>query len=239
MIDLDDERLAHVLASVGEHLVIAPSAVDDDVRADRRRGRRPLVVVAVGLAAALVLVVVVVAPIRRTVADWLGIGSTQIDIDPSASSAMSTSVTLPSLVDGVQLVDRPTAVGRLGRDLPTFDGTILGAPSGFALMPEGGVLVVWSDGTTLWWRATVDETSVLLKKAIVERLAVTELDGLGDRAVLVVGEHLLRTPHRTLGAGNVVLWLRGDDELRVESDRDGPELVEIARALDAEVRAAG
>jgi len=238
VIDLDDERLADVLASVGEHLVIEPSAVNDGVRADRIRVRRPLVTVAIGLAAALVLVVVV-APIRRTVADWLGIGSTQIDVDPSAISAMSTNVTLPSLVDGVQLVDRPTAAGRLGRELPTFDGTILGAPSGFALMPEGGVLVVWSDGTTLWWRATVDETSVLLKKAIVERLAVTELDGLGDRAVLLVGEHPLRTPHRTVGAGNVVLWLRGDDELRLESDRDGPELVEIARALDAEVRAAG
>ncbi len=47
----------------------------------------------------------------------------------------------------------------------------------------------------------------------------------------LTGPHTLRTPDRTIDAGNVVLWIREGIEYRLEGDRPTAELITIARAI--------
>jgi hypothetical protein len=233
MIDIDDDRLAEVLASVGNLLqTAAPAAAATEARPPRsRRGlwqpravRWAFVVVVV-----LAVVAVTVAPVRRTVADWLGIGSTQIDIGPASSVAP-----LPSIATGIPPLDEAAAAAKVDVDLAGLGASALGAPSAFADMPEGGVLVIWRDGTSLWiHRPLGPEPSDWLHKMVAEGEDVQEVTGLGEDALVVSGTHMLETPHRTVAATTVVLWLSGDLELRLESDRDPSALIELARQLDA------
>ena len=52
-----------------------------------------------------------------------------------------------------------------------------------------------------------------------------------EMAATLAGPHTLRTPDRTIAAGNVVLWLRAGWELRLEADRPVSELADIARTI--------
>jgi hypothetical protein len=125
--------------------------------------------------------------------------------------------------------------------LPRLDGTELGAPAGFASMPEGGVLVVWPDGSTLWLHERPGggdagdgdgAGDVLLDKRVADADLVQRVEGLGDAALAVSGAHQLHTPHRGIAATTTVLWTSGAWELRLEADRPVEELVAIARDLD-------
>lgn len=237
MIDLDDDRLADVLASVGALLVTVPDSAPAtaNVRAPARAHRRSMPsirwrwqwapVLAVGLIAAIVLAV---APVRSAVAGWLGIGSTSIQIDPTPPS---TAAPLPSIDAGLRRIDRTTAAERLGSLPEALDATKLGPPTGFATMPEGGVLVVWPDSTTLWIHDAEIEAGMLFDKLVQAGQSVQPVDGLGDRALVITGDHFLRTPHRTIAATTSVLWQSDDREYRLESDRDDAELIELARQI--------
>ena len=60
---------------------------------------------------------------------------------------------------------------------------------------------------------------------------VTELPDLGDGGMAITGAHLLKTPHRRVGADNVVIWTDGELTLRLDGAGDIDTLVEIARQL--------
>lgn len=237
MIELDDDRLAEILADIGPLLVTTsladrvagPEPWTVDVPGERRRPRRFTVLAALAAAAAVVAVVVVaVAPLRGAVADWLGLGATRIQIDPSPSS---TQAVLPSIDAGLTLIGRDAAGQRLGVALPRLDDTALGQPSGFASMPEGGVLAVWPDGSTLWIHVESIDADVYFDKLVASAAVVRRLDDLGDSALLIVGDHFLQTPHRTVAAATAVLWRAGDLEYRLESERDAAGLIALAREL--------
>lgn len=245
MIELDDDRLAHVLASVGDHLRVEPTlAVVPRAATSRPRRVRRALAIAVAVLVPLVAVVLAIAPLRHTVADWLGIGSTRVIFEPAPTSAPpapsvvptsappSTS-TLPGIVDGLAAIDTATAESLLGWELPVLDRTSLGAPSGFARMPEGGVLVVWSTGETLWIHGQPMPAGALFDKLVASSESVERVDDLGDDALVVSGDHLLRTPHRTIDATTTVLWVDGERELRLEGDHLPDDLVAIAREFDA------
>ena len=239
MIELDDDRLADVLTSVGAELVTAPDSTLDPavVRPPARTRRRSMPsirwrwqwapVLAVGLIAAIVLAV---APVRSAVAGWLGIGSISIQIDPTPPSTVAP---LPSIDAGLRRIDRTAAAERLGSLPPALDATTLGPPTGFATMPEGGVLVVWPDATTLWIHDAEIEAGMLFDKLVQAGQSVQPVDLLGDRALVISGEHFLRTPHRAIAATTSVLWQSNDREYRLESDRDDAELIELARQIAA------
>lgn len=227
MIDLDDDRLHVVLASMTELLVTDAAAARV---AHRPRRVAPAIWVGVAVAAVIAATVLAVAPLRHTVADWLGIGSTAIEIDPTAASTISS---LPSITLDLTRIDRAGAEATLGVALPSFEGTELGAPQGFALMPEGGVLVVWSDRTTLWIHRLSIPTDVLFTKMVAAGSMVQRVDDLGDDALAVSGEHVLRTPHRTVAAATTVLWRQRELEYRLDADRDVDALIDLARALAA------
>jgi hypothetical protein len=177
----------------------------------------------------VMVISVVVAPVRRTVADWLGIGGTDVVVDTSSASTASS---LPSIVVGVELVSADTAEQLIGRALPDLDGTELGAPSGLARMPEGGVLVIWSDASTLWIRAAGNEAPGQMRKMVTTREQAVEIDALGDEALAITGDHMLVTPHRRLAASTVVLWRSDGLELRLEGDRSVDALIALAREIE-------
>jgi hypothetical protein len=166
--------------------------------------------------------------VRSAVAGWLGIGSTSIQIDPTPPS---TAAPLPSIDAGLRRIDRATAAERLGSLPVALDATTLGPPTGFATMPEGGVLVVWPDATTLWIHDAEVDAGMLFDKLVQAGQSVQPVDGLGDRALVITGDHFLRTPHRTIAATTSVLWQSDDREYRLESDRDDAELIELARQI--------
>lgn len=238
MIDLDDDRLAEILADIGQRLVTGPVANQEvgssagpvpwtmEALTGRRRGR-VVALAALGVVASVIAVIVTVAPLRSAVADWLGLGSTRIQIQPPPSS---TQPMLP-IDAGLRMIDRNQAEQRLGAPLPMLDDTALGVPAGFAAMPEGGVLVVWPDGSTLWIHVETIDADVYFDKLVTSEAVVQRLDDLGDSALLIIGDHFLQTPHRTVAAGTAVLWRSGDVEYRLESARDATTVISLARRL--------
>ncbi len=211
---LDDDRLAAVLASVGEHLV-----VDHQVAAAagstefRPTWRRPLLVAA----AALIIIagaVVAIAPARRVVSGWFGAGRIEVEIDRDSRSDRTAGVHRarrcridPAAVDEV-----------LGQAMPSVDHSALGPPSDWWTLPEGGVLVGWPTGETLWVTVS-DDGDDLVKKVAGGATDVTELRDLGDGGVAITGEHLLQTPHRRVRADTVVIWTDGELTFRLDGDR--------------------
>ena len=245
MIDLDDDRLAgraRQRRRTPARRRAAGSRPASPSRLDRFGSDGPT---AVGVAAILAIcVVLAVAPLRRTVADWLGIGSTRVIIEPipttvvppttaPSSTASTTTTTLPGIVDGLPTIDAATAESLLDGPLPALDGSSLGAPSRFVRMPEGGVVAEWPTGETLWIHASTMPSGVMFDKLASSSDSVQRIDDLGDDALAVTGDHMLRTPHRVVEATTTVLWVSGDQEFRLEGDRPIEELIDIARLLDA------
>ncbi|HWM18977.1 MAG TPA: hypothetical protein VNO51_04775 [Ilumatobacteraceae bacterium] len=229
-----ETRLAQVLASVGEHLDIDPATATMPVAiAGRLRPSSSLrrwLAVAAALAALVVAATLAIAPVREAVADFLGIGSTSVEVVPEPEA---DPVGLPTIDEGLTDLSPSAAESRLRHALPDFGATPLGEPDRIASMPEGGVLVAWSDGaTTLWIHEAMMPTEDLSLKLIDAGHDAEPLDGLGDAALTVTGEHILQTPFRRVRAGTVVLWTAADTEYRLESDLGLPAMLDIARALD-------
>ncbi len=223
MTTMDDAHLEAVLASIGPLLVLEPLTSAQSPPPWRRWWARLGVVVA-----ALGVAVLGVAPLRGAVADWLGIGSTQVDVRPDSVVPES----LPSIDAGASLISPTVAAAQLGQ--PTFDRVVdsaLGEPSGFALVPEGGVLTVWPDGTTLWVHTADVDPSMWLQKLVGSAEDVSAVDGLGDDAIAIAGDHVLQTPHRTVAAPNTVLWTDGPLEFRLAGDAPIDDLIDTARNL--------
>lgn len=226
---IDDTHLDEVLASIGPLLVLEPlpaAAVTPEIARPPRRWRRWLA----GGAAAAVLTIAGVSPLRSAVADWLGIGSTHVEVRPDPDLVPAD---LPGITDQAMPISPRQAEGRLDPQLrERLDDTELGDPAGFALIPEGGVLVVWPDGTTLWVHSNGMGVDGWLEKLVASDEQVHHVDDLGDDALAVLGAHVLETPDRTVRAGTTVLWTRGTTELRLAGDRPVEELIAVARLLD-------
>lgn len=238
MTELIDARLEAVLHSVGQHLVVDDQASAHDPRNSECRTQRKHVVQhlewrsrALLIAAAFValtLTAVVVDPVRRTLAGWFSIGHTEITLDGTVDSGE-----LPELQEGAVAITANEAARRLGRPLPIADDTRLGVPEAIVTPAEGGVLLVWPTGsTTLWIQPVGLAGDVLYKKLVDAGESPAPVDDLGDGALSITGDHVLRTPQRQLAADTVVLWTRDGLEFRLESDLDGDEMVHIARSLD-------
>jgi hypothetical protein len=228
---LDDDRLAAVLASVGQHLVVDVSPLDvPDVEAaagTRRVQWRPL------LAAAAVLAVIAgavlaIAPARRAVGGWFGAGRVEVEFDRTAVPAG-----LPAFDDDAERIEPAAASGQLGRPMPDVAGSSLGGPSDWWTVPEGGVLVSWPDGDITLWVAVTGDGGEVVKKVADDGTVVAELRALGDGGLAVEGEHVLQTPHRRVAATSVVAWSDGDLTWRLDGAREIDELVAIAEQLAA------
>ncbi|MDY7104141.1 MAG: hypothetical protein S0880_23400 [Actinomycetota bacterium] len=244
---MTDERLEAVLASVGRHLVTDPVNADGsgddrsgggrpvgtltalpDGRGRRRTSARRVLVAAVALAA-LASAGLVVAPVREAVAGWFGIGSTRITSGDPAVDATGAVAFLDERY--LEALTPDEAEARLGAPLPS--SADLGAPDLVAAPAEGGVVLAWDgDAVSLWaHRVPGVEGGALLEKFLFSEDDARSVDGLGDRAAVVRGGHVLVTPFRTVDAAATVLWVEDGVEYRLEADLAPDELVALARSL--------
>ena len=223
-IRLDDDRLAAVLASVGEHLVVEPSG-ERHATAGHSVWRTLLIAAAV--IAVIAGTVLAVAPARRAVGGWFGAGRIDVEFDRTAVPAG-----LPAFTDAAAPIAPDAATRLLGQPMPPVDGSSLGAPSSWWTVPEGGVLVSWPDGDTSLWVVRVEgDGGDLVKQVAAGETVVSELPTLGDRGIAVSGDHVLQTPHRRVRATSVVVWTDGDLMLRLDGTRPTEQLVAIATQL--------
>jgi hypothetical protein len=231
---LDDDRLAAVLASVGEHLVVDVSVVDVSVlegsgQRQATAGRavwRPLLIAA-AVIAVIAGAVLAIAPARRAVGGWFGAGRIDVEFDRTAAPAG-----LPAFTDAAERIEPDTAARLLGRPMPPVDRSSLGAPNGWWTVPEGGVVVGWPGGDTSLWVVSVEgDGGDLVKKVATGSNVVSELPNLGDGGIAVSGDHVLQTPHRRVRATSVVVWTDGDLMLRLDGTRPPAELIAIATQL--------
>jgi hypothetical protein len=219
----DDDRLAAVLASVGEHLVVE-STGERTLASTGRSAWRPLLVAAAALAV-LAGAVLAIAPARRVVGDWFGAGRIDVEIDRTADPTG-----LPAFADGAERIDSGDAAEVLGAPMPPVDRTTLGPPSDWWTVPEGGVLVGWPDGdTSLWVTRSGSERDIL--KQVIEGQRARNVPGLGDAGFAVTGDHVLQTPHRRVRATSVVAWFDGGLTFRLDGTGDVDELIAIAHQL--------
>jgi hypothetical protein len=226
-VQVDDTRLAAVLASVGQHLVVDGAAAADTLpRGSRPAWHRPLLAAAVAVAV-IAGAVVAIAPARRAVSGWFRTGRIEVEIDRGADPAG-----LPAFTDPAERIDPAAAHEILGQAVPPVDHSALGRPLEWWTVPEGGVLVDWPSGETLW--ITVSTDADIVKKVAGGADVVTELRDLGDGGVAITGEHLLQTPHRRVRADNVVIWTDGDLTWRLDGTSAPEELIALAHQLAAD-----
>ena len=148
-----EARLAQVLASVGEHLDTDPAtAIAPPPVASRLRPAWPTrrwLAVAAAIAAVVVAATLAIAPVREAVADFLGIGSTSVDVVPEPEA---DPVGLPTIDDGL---DRRSARQRRspgwGTPCPTSPRRRSANPIASRRCPRAACSLVWSDGATTLW----------------------------------------------------------------------------------------
>jgi hypothetical protein len=220
---LDDDRLAAVLASIGECLVTEPSGG----RHEAAGGAvwRPLLIAA-AVIAVLAGAVLAIAPARRAVGGWFGAGRIHVEFDRTAVPAG-----LPAFTDAAERIAPDAATRLLGRPMPPTAGSSLGAPSEWWTVPEGGVLVSWPGGDVTLWVTVTEDGGDVVKKIAAGGDVVAELPDLGDGGLAVEGAHVLQTPHRRVAATSVVAWSDGDLTLRLDGTRPTAELIALAAQL--------
>ena len=164
--------------------------------------------------------VVAIAPARRVVSGWFGAGRIEVEIDRAADPTG-----LPAFNEPAD-ADRPgqRSMTSSARRCRPSTAARSGAPSRWWTLPEGGVLVGWPTGETLWVTVS-DDGDDLVKKVAGGADVVTELRDLGDGGVAITGEHLLQTPHRRVRADNVVIWTDGELTFRLDGAADVDELI--------------
>ncbi len=194
----------------------------------QRPDRRVLAVAAAILMIVTVSTLLAVTPTRNAIADWFGIGRTEIEVPIPGDGANPLPLPDQSLEVGSPSIDTSAAESVLGRPVPQVPSLQV---DDLRTPPEGGVLVLYADGTTLWIQVQSLPGPGLRKKSGLTG-SVTWLDDLGDGGALVSGPHTLVTPGRELRSESVVLWTANGMELRLEGDLSDAELIELARSVD-------
>jgi hypothetical protein len=229
----DDARLIAALGELRERLVVPDAPIEIDAGALSRPPSRRARHVLVAAAAVVVLIVLTasIAPARHAVADWLGLGATEVRVGEPPPDIVGP---LPALDSGARVVDAEDAAAELRRPLPRITHPHTDETPVYAIPTEGGVLVRWpSRDETLWMRRGVDEARVYLRKFVQVGGDVAHIDGLGEDALWIGTGHVLETPGRALAASHVLLWITDGLELRLEGDQSRDEMVQLAHALIA------
>ncbi len=240
--NLDDAHLETILRSIGAELhlqhTLQPIQAERIVHVTKARKRlRAYAITFISICA----LVFATPAVRAAVANWFGIGSTEIKISPNLTSleplsdcrsGNETSCTFPKIDQALAEINGSSAAASLGFALPDLSTTPLGKQVRFATMPEGGVLVIWADNSTLWLHSVSIEPAMLLKKLGGSGVTTSAVNNLGDAAIAISGPHWLQTPHRKILATNTILWVRGMNEFRLESNLPPDQLINVARELD-------
>ena len=235
MIDLEAalRDLSDDLAVPDVDLVAAVSA-----RLERRRS--PWMRPAVALAGVLVAAVLIVAiePARTAVADWLGIGSTRIDVTDSTLSLDGLPPVVETLGTPATAAEAAAALG-MAPALPVD----FGDPD-LWLVAGGRVTAAWAprepfpeiSGTglgVLLSQAAGDDPGLALKQAGPGAM-VQSVEVGTSRGFWISGDHLRTAADgRSAVAANVLLWIDDGVEFRLETAANLFASLELARMVAA------
>lgn len=223
----------------------------------RRPAGRPL---AVALAMVVVIAgvgVVTVAPARRAVADWLGIGATVVERSPvDRSESVDDGVQVDSDIDAGDLEGGEPSAESLGQPIdPAPDGSRpldpippQGLPDQIIDDPGRGRSYVWGPGPDLPPLAETEVGLVLSVRLVAEAgLAIKSVVGdVGVDLVTVDGPSgpiaglWISGTHDLIAAGRdrpvvaerVLLWEAAGIEYRLESALPLPEMLELAASVE-------
>jgi len=190
------------------------------------------------LAAAALIVVVAVAgllavsPTRAALADWFGIGATELIVEPAEDAA---------LIDGTTLdVLEGTTVESTLDALP-----LLGSPAQVILEDSGAQLFLWEPSTDLPAIGDSNAGAILRVRDLGrdEALVVTKGAVVGEFEWLTIETEVgpadalhIATPHRFepapalegVQAQPVIIWVIEEREYRLEASIDRDALVRLA-----------
>lgn len=216
-----------------EHAVIAELR---SVESSAHRG--PTWVLAVAAAVVAVLGIIAIPPARHAVADWLGIGATEIEVIPTDSlSAAATATTAPPSADAIGEPVEPESAA-----VPD-PLAVLGPPLAVYEDPGRGRSFTWSPSEDL---PELGDTGVgavlsirpadreLATKLVAADVAVEfvdlQLDGRSTTGLWIGGTHELVASgaERPVTAEKVLLWVDGGLEYRLELDGTRQEAIALA-----------
>ena len=93
-------------------------------------------------------------------------------------------------------------------------------------------MLTWDDGaTTLWVRRPDQGDDAGLVKQLIADAVAEPVEGIGEAAILIEGDHVVSTPARTVAADRVLWWIVEDVEHRLETDRSRADLLAMGRTL--------
>ncbi len=195
--------------------------------------RRLAVAAAVALLAG-VAATLAIEPAREAVADWLGIGATEVEVDPDGTdpSGLPPSATLdlgePASVDLDPLP--PLGPPDTASDLATARGRRFSWPAGPDLPPLAGTQV----GAVLSVR-TIDgavDAKALLSDELIESVVVV-VDGTEASGLWIGAEHeyLSADAVGPALAQQVLIWLADGVQFRLEADLPLVEMIRLAEAV--------
>ena len=176
--------------------------------------------------ALIAIAVVTIAPARAAVADWLGIGSTSVDIRDDLPPA-STAAPPPRSDDPLDVI-QAEASAQLGVVVRLPIDNQLGTPSGWEVrdLARGDELVVvWDDVRLTAWPADANQAP-LLKVVPTGQTVDSAIEAAGDPALWIEGAHVRVGESRTL-VPSTLLWVREG----VEYHLSGPNL-RLDRAIE-------
>jgi hypothetical protein len=211
-----DDALGRALTDLGAHVAVPVHplwtrvATDlDDAVAPSRAARRWRVAVAVACVLLVLLAATLaIAPARRAVADFLGIGSTRVERVDDTDGGAPPFDDVPAREDVAGLHDE---LARADLGLP--DPALVGAPRAWRVDPEGTTVVVFDDVVLTQRRS--DEPSL---KRVAPSGAITATTVDGAFALWVEGPHTRTVDGRTFTSDSALVWLDGEVELRLEGN---------------------
>jgi hypothetical protein len=236
--------LERALTDLAEHLDVPNSHWPDDANwqvalaahltepsTPRRHARAHALLAAAAAAVVLAAGVLTVAPARRAVAGWLGIGA--VEIRQSAPPPSPTSTTRPSLPP----VDLATARGQVQFEISTPQGA--GDPSRVTVdrRVPGGLVTLTYDHFTLVEIASEPSEPVISK--FVDGGRIESVGVQGYPALWIADAHSIGfidrsgrlQPGTLRKAGPVLVWARGGVTYRIEGPHRLAEAMAIADTM--------
>jgi hypothetical protein len=227
-----DAALEQLLAEVGASVHVPAQSLWPRVHAalepladvgQRRQRVRPLVLAA-AIAVLVAIALVSIAPARRAVADFFGIGSTtivRVDRTPNHEPPARRE-DLPASTDVRAL---RVMLRRAGLHLPTTK--LVGTPVAWHVDPDGETVVAFADVVFTERR----EGGVPAVKRVPPGRAVTSTTVDGAPALWIEGSHTRIVQGREWQSDSALIWTAGGMELRLEGDVDLSTMRRVASSV--------
>jgi hypothetical protein len=227
-----DAALEQLLVEVGASVHVPDASLWPGVRSEllahpettgHRARVRPLVLAA-AIVVLVLLAIVTIAPARRAVADFLGIGSTtvvRVDRAP-ADDLPGPRDDLPTSTDVREL---RAELARADLQLPP--ASVVGRPVAWRVDPKGETVVAFAD-VVFAQRPDVGLPAVK-EVSPGSRVEFTTVDGAP--ALWIEGPHTRTVDGRTRSSASALVWVVDGTELRVEGDLDRASLRRVASSV--------